>query len=67
VEPKNVKINAPKMMFSLITAFENSNGLRKLLDDEGNFIVPIERFGDFAHDLGLILARVLQNVAEPGE
>lgn len=61
---KNLKINAMRMVLEFATALENSKGLRKIIDEDGNIIVPIDRFYDFCHDIGIILGKTIRSVAE---
>lgn len=67
MEPKNVKINAVQLIMHFAGELENSNGIRKIVDDNGNLIVPIDRFGDFCHDIGILLGRAINKIVEPEE
>ena len=64
---KKVKVNAIRMILEFGAALDNSSGIQKILDDEGNIVVPLDRFSDFCHDIGIILARVILNSAELSE
>ena len=64
---RSVKLNAVNLIIEFATALETCKGIQKLTDDEGYIAIPLDRFHDFCHDIGLILGRTLEKVSKVEE
>ena len=64
---ETVKINLVKLIVGFASALDSSKGIHKIMDEHGYVEVPIDKFNHFSHDLGIMLARVILSIVEPGE
>lgn len=61
---KNIRVSGAALIIGFINSLESSKGIKKIMDKNGNLIIPANRFGEFCHDIGLMLARVISTIAE---
>lgn len=64
MQEKNIKISGSQLILGFVSALETSKGIRKIMNDRGEMVIPEDRFGDFCHDIAIMLGRVIEHVAE---
>lgn len=60
----NVKISKVEFIVVLVDILENHPALKSITDANGFLVVPHEQYGNFSHDLGTILGRLLEKIAK---
>lgn len=55
-----IKVDPVRLIIEFANELEVNKGVRKITDENGRLSVPMERFGDFSHDIGILLARAMQ-------
>ena len=60
----NVRIEPLRLIVELAYVLDTQYGLQKLKDKDGALVVPIDNFPEFCHDMGIILGKILDNIAE---
>jgi hypothetical protein len=61
----NVKLSKVELIVLLVDLLDNQPAFKNITDDNGYIIIPADKYGDFAHDVGLCLGRLMQKIAKP--
>lgn len=61
----NIKISKVELIVVLVDILENHQAFKNITDANGYFIVPSEQYGAFAHDLGVVMGRLMEKLAKP--
>ena len=59
-----VEVDMPKLLYAFAYELNETPGLQKIMDDRGKVYIPIDRYGDFCHDIGVILGQTLMKIVE---
>lgn len=58
----NFYIDQMKLLTELAKAIIENKGIQKITNESGFIVVPMDKYSDFCHDIGIILGRVMCKV-----
>lgn len=62
-----VAVNKLLFLLEMADNLDNHPSIQKITDEYGYLVIPIDKYEDFAHDFGVIIARILNRLCEPYE
>lgn len=61
---RNFYVSRPRFIIEIARILEEHPGIVKIMDDNNYMVVPLERYTDFCHDIGVLLGKAMANVVE---